>query len=565
VYGKNLRLHSQSEPAQLAIEIAHSEPIGGNMAGFGILNWSIVIAFLVANLLLGYVFSKKVSSAESFYIGDRSTPWWAIGMSVMATYVSALSFLGAPAWAYADGLSALAIHLNYPIVIFIVITFFLPFFYNSGVASIYEYQERRFGPTARSVMSIIFLISQAISTAAILYATALVLKFMTGMPVAAAIVAISIVALLYTMMGGMLAVIWTDTFQGIVLILGALIIMFALINVVPDGIMGALSSLKAEDKLSAIRPELDFTVPTTIWSGVFAMTLFHVTVYGANQMMVQRTLGSKSIGDAKKSYLFMGYGAFFIYFLFFFIGVLCYSYYNGRTFENTNEIILIFARDAGIPGLPGILAAAVLAASMSTLSSAYNSLATASTLDFYQRYFKKNGDEGHYLNVSRAFTLVWAVVIIVPAFMYAQTQGSILLILSKIGSYFVGAKLGMYGLGFFSKHSSEKGLLVGVAVGFGAIRYVATQTDIAWPWYCGIGGLVTIMVGWLASLLITGKQKEWSRYTIEGQRLAFEAEGTPVKVGGWYQIPGKVDGASWWLLLFFVATILALIWLNRIA
>ena len=535
------------------------------MAEFGILNWSIVIVFLAANLLLGYVLGKKVDSAESFYIGDRSTPWWAIGMSVMATYVSALSFLGAPAWAYTDGLSALAIHLNYPIVIFIVITFFLPFFFNSGVASIYEYQERRFGPTARSVMSGIFLVSQALSTAAILYATALVLKFMTGMPVAAAIIIISVIALIYTMMGGMLAVIWTDTFQGIVLILGALIIMFALIAAVPDGIMGALSDLKAQGKLSAIRPELDITVPTTIWSGVIAMTLFHVTVYGANQMMVQRTLGSKNIGDAKKSYIFMGYGAFFIYFLFFFIGVLCYSYYDGKKFDNTNEIILSFARDTGIPGLSGILAAAVLAASMSTLSSAYNSLATASTLDFYQRYFKKDGDEAHYLGMSRAFTLIWALLIILPAFMYAQTQGSILEILSKIGSYFVGAKLGMYGLGFFSKHTSEKGLLVGVAVGFGVIWYVATKTDIAWPWYCGIGGTVTMAVGLAASLLITGKQSEWSRYTIEGQRLAFKAEGTPEKVGGWYQMPGKIDASSWWLLVFFVATILALISLNWIA
>ena len=540
-------------------------PLGEIMAEFGILNWSIVVVFLAANLMLGYVLGKKVDTAESFYLGNRTTPWWAIGMSVMATYVSALSFLGAPAWAYTDGLSALAIHLNYPIVIFIVITFFLPFFFNSGVASIYEYQERRFGPTARSVMSGIFLVSQALSTAAILYATALVLKFMTGMPVAAAIVIISVIALVYTVMGGMLAVIWTDTFQGFVLIFGALIIMFALMDAVPDGIMGALSNLKDQGKLSAIRTDLDFTAPTTIWSGVIAMTLFHVTVYGANQMMVQRTLGSKNIGDAKKSYIFMGYGAFFIYFLFFFIGVLCYSYYDGKEFENTNEIILSFARDTGIPGLSGILAAAVLAASMSTLSSAYNSLATASTLDFYQRYFKKDGDEKHYLGVSRGFTLAWALLIIVPAFMYAQTQGSILEVLSKIGSYFVGAKLGMYGLGFFSKHTSEKGLLVGVVVGFGVIWYVATQTDIAWPWFCGIGGGVTIIVGIVASLAITGKQKEWSRYTIEGQKIAFAAEGTPEKIGNWYQIPGKIDGASWWLLVFFVGTILALLGLEAIA
>jgi SSS family solute:Na+ symporter len=282
-------------------------------------------------------------------------------------------------------------------------------------------------------------------------------------------------------------------------------------------------------------------------------------------MMVQRTLGSKNIGDAKKSYLFMGYGAFFIYFLFFFIGVLCYSFYQGKPFENTNEIILTFARDKGIPGLSGILAAAVLAASMSTLSSAYNSLATVLTLDFYQRYLKKDGNQKHFLDVTRGFTVAWAVLIIVPALMYAQTQGSILEVLSKIGSYFVGAKLGMYGLGFFSKHTSEKGLLVGVAVGFGVVCYVATQTNVAWPWFCGIGGSVTIVIGIIASLLITGKQAEWSRYTIEGQRLAFKAEGTPEKIGSWYQMPGKIDPASWWLLVFFVGTILALLGLNWIA
>lgn len=116
------------------------------MTVFTSLDWTIVILYLVGNLYLGYLLSKKVSTAEDFYVGRKVTPWWAIGISVLATYVSALTFMGAPAWAYTEGLSVMAIHLNYPLVIFVVITFFLPFFYNSGVASIYEYQERRFGP-----------------------------------------------------------------------------------------------------------------------------------------------------------------------------------------------------------------------------------------------------------------------------------------------------------------------------------------------------------------------------------------------------------------------------------
>ena len=107
------------------------------MTDFGTLNWSILVVYLLANIGLGYILSKRISSANDFYLGDRRTPWWAIGISVVATYVSALSFLGGPAWVYSESLAVIAIHVNYPLVIFIVITFFLPFFYNSGVASIY--------------------------------------------------------------------------------------------------------------------------------------------------------------------------------------------------------------------------------------------------------------------------------------------------------------------------------------------------------------------------------------------------------------------------------------------
>lgn len=534
------------------------------MDGFGLLNWSIVVVFLVANLVLGWVFSRRVTTAESFYVGDRATPWWAIGASVVATYISALSFLGGPAWAYRDGLAALAIHLNYPIVILIVVTYFLPFFYNSGVASIYEYQERRFGPASRAVMSIIFLVSQGLATAAILYATALVLQFMTGMGVLPAIVLITLVALVYTTMGGMLAVIWTDTFQAVVLLIGALVIAWALIAGMPESVGDALAGLKAEGRLDAVRTDLDFTQASTIWSGLIAMTLFHITVYGGNQMMVQRTLGSRTIGDAKKSYILMGYGAFFIYFLFFFIGVLCYSYYQAKPFPNPNEIILIFAGESGIPGLPGVLAAAVLAASMSTLSSALNSMATVSTVDFYERYFRPGRTQAHYLGTTRLFTVGWALVVLVPAYLYAQTQGSILEVLSKIGAYFVGAKLGMYVLGFFSKHTSEKGLLIGVAASFATVWYVAVATPIAWPWYCAIGGGVSIVVGWGASLLLTGRQAEWSPYTVQGQIAEFKAKGLPETDEGWYRVPGRVDPQAWWLLAFCAASIAALMLLNAL-
>lgn len=528
------------------------------MADFGTLNWSILVVYILGNLLLGALLSKKVKSADDFFLSDRSIPWWAIGISVVSTYVSALTFLGGPAWSYSEGMSVIAIHLNYQLVIFFVITFFLPFFYNSGVASIYDYQEKRFGPASRSVLASVFLISQALTSAAVLYATSLVLEFITGFPVQYCIVVVTVVALIYTSLGGIAAVIWTDVVQAGILLIGALIILFALLGELPAPLREVLSDLKAEGRTRALVPDFDLTRATTVWSGVFAMTLFHVTVYGANQMMVQRTLAAKNIGEAKKSFLMMGFGAFFIYFLFVFLGILFYAYYGGREFDNGNTIILQFAADYGLPGLMGIVAAAVVAASMSSLDSAFNSMATVSTVDFYQRYYRPDASGQHYLKVSRIFTVIWALCIIVPALLFAGSEGSILETLSKVGSYFVGAKLSMFLLGFFSRDTTERGLLVGVLVGFIAVWYVATQTDIAWPWFCAIGGAVNMSVSLLASRLIDGRQSAWSPYSVRGQREAFAAEARADHEGGWSTLPGRVDRVSWWLLVFFASCLIFL-------
>ena len=143
--------------------------------------------------------------------------------------------------------------------------------------------------------------------------------------------------------------------------------------------------------------------------------------------------------------------------------------------------------------------------------------------------------------------------------MFAESEGSVLEVLSKVGSYFVGAKLSMFALGFFSKHTTERGLLVGVAVGFVVIWYVATSTDIAWPWYCAIGGAVNISVSLLASLLLDGPQAEYSPYTVRGQKERFAREGLAEQEQGWFVLPGKVDRISYWLLGMFAFSILFLL------
>ncbi|MEL6686723.1 MAG: sodium/solute symporter [Pseudomonadota bacterium] len=603
---------------------------------FGLLNWLIVGAYLVGNLYLGWRMSRRVTTAEDYYLGDRSTPWWAIGISVVATYVSALSFLGGPAWAYGDGMAALIIHVNYPLVIFIVIAIFLPFFFNSGVASIYDYLERRFGPASRTVMSVLFLITQSITTASILTATAIVVTFVTGIDPRWAVLIMTAIVLVYTLMGGMNAVIWTDVMQGVILFIGAGLVLYFLLDAVSP-LSGAFETLAADEKLNPLNFDLDITVAPTVWAGIVAMTLFHITVYGGNQMMVQRALAAKNIGDAKKSYLMMGYGAFFIYFLFFFVGALLYVHFEGRPFDQSNEIILRFADSLAFPGLMGILAAAVLSASMSTLSSALNSLATVSVTDLWAPFVRAkerqnrvmiglslfgiavllisavvmiNGAEDPFgpqswplwswmglmllgasviliysmrsifsvpfveLSLSRALTALWALLVIPMAFAFISSGGSILEALSRAGSYFVGAKLALFGMGFFSKHVSERGLLIGVAAGFiGMIAFVGFGglfgvgglfPDVAWPWYVAIGGLVNIVVAWVASVMLDGFQSEWHPQTVPGQIKAFRDSGRAEKVGGWFVVPGRVDKAAWGLPIMFIAIMGFLAWFGTL-
>lgn len=528
------------------------------MQNFGALNWAILTVYIVGNLLLGFVLSKRIQTAQHYFLGQRTTPWWAIGFSVVATYIGALTFLGGPAWAYSEGFSVILIHINYPIAIFVVVTVFLPFFYKSGVASIFDYLERRFGLPSRTVMSGVFLFGNAAYSGIMLYTTALVLEFITGIDVVNAILIVAAVALTYTMLGGITAVIWTDVFQTVILFVGAIITVVLLIGGLPESLSSTLQTLQAQGKTDPFEFSFDPSKVATIWTGIIAMSIYHVTVYGVNQMMVQRTLTAKTIGDAKKAYIMLAYAAIFIYILFFGMGLLFNAYYGGREFENGNLIVMEFVAAMGFPGLMGVVTAAIVAAAMSSLDSSLNSMATVTTLDFYQKFFRKDDTEERYLIASRWFTVFWAVVMIVPAIIYTKSDGSVLEILSKMGSFLVGAKLSMFGLGFFSKHASERGILIGVVAGFASLFFVEFYADVAWPWYCAIGAVVSTSVGWVASIVLDGFRDQYHRYTVKGQLREYERENLPMKQDNWYVVPGKIDRASWFLLAYFCLCIFCL-------
>jgi hypothetical protein len=167
-------------------------------------------------------------------------------------------------------------------------------------------------------------------------------------------------------------------------------------------------------------------------------------------------------------------------------------------------------------------------------------------------------DEDGYLVASRWFTLAWAILMVIPAIMFTKSAGSVIEILSKLGSFLVGSKLAMFGLGFFSKHTNERGLMVGVIAGFLTLIYVEYWMDVAWPWYAALGGVVSVGVAWLSSILIGGFQDSYHPYTVRGQQREFAEKGLPEKEDGWYVVAGKVDRQSYVLLAYFVICLIAL-------
>lgn len=534
------------------------------MSTFGALDWGIVIVYMAATLGMGVLLSRRVHTAEQYYLGDRSTPWWAIGVSVVATYVGAMTFLGGPAWSYQQGLSVMMIHVNYPLAIVAVVTLFLPFFYTIGCASIFDYLERRFGRATRSLMSAVFLFGNVAYSGIMLYTTALVLQYITGLDVVPAIVIVATVALVYTTLGGIAAVIWTDVAQTVILLAGAGIVLLLLLQALPGGLLPALQSLRADGMLDPFPTTTDPSVVATIWTGIVAMSIYHVVVYGVNQMMVQRTLTAKTLADAKKSYLMMGYTAFFIFFLFFVIGLLLHQYFGGRSFDNGNTIVLAFVDAMQVPGLMGLIAAAAVAAAMSSLDSSLNSMATVTTVDFYQPYVRPDATPEHYLVASRVFTVIWGVLITVPAILFLDSSGSVLETLSAVGSFLVGAKLAAFLLGFYSRDTTQRGLMIGILAGFLALWALSAWTDVAWPWYAAIGGLVSVPVAWLSSRLLDGRQDGFHPWSVQGQRQIRREQGLPEKLDGWYQVPGRIDPASYMLLAFFPLSLLLLWWFSRL-
>lgn len=532
------------------------------MSNFGIVNWIVLLVYFGAMLYLGTRVGKTNTNTESYFLGSRKIPWWAIGISVMATQCSAVSFIGMPGWGYTSGLTRLTYTFQFPLVMVILMTTFVPFFYNTKVVSIYEYLEKRFGPKSRSIMAFIFLLSRGLQTAVVMYGPALALSLITGADPKIAIAIMGIFSIVYTIFGGIAAVIWTDVVQMFVIWLGIILAILIPVFTVDGGLPGIMGNAASNGMFTG----LDFTFSLdnsySFWGGLLGSGFLYLTYLGTDQSQVQRVLTAKSVRETKLSLSLAGFVVPIQTLLFLFSGICLFTAFGGQAFENSDYVMLTFITKYLPAGLAGLVTAGVFAAGMSSVDSALNSLATVTVNDFYKKW-KPEATDADCLKASRYMTLFWGIFATVAAF-FLGGLGTVLDIINVIGPMFYPCMLSAFTLAVFCKKGNEKGCIAAVLAGLAADLYMFLFTSIGSLWWNFIGFVIAFAVGYAVSILTKEEEQaetsEFSYETSTGSgltisnvvKLAVAGKIEEKDESGYYVVPGKVDKIGYGLIAFFV-------------
>ena len=539
------------------------------MSNFGVINWIVLLVYFVAMMILGTQVGKSSSNTESYFLGSRKIPWWAIGLSVMATQCSAVSFIGMPGWGYTSGLQRLTFTFQFPLVMVILMTTFVPFFYNTKVVSIYEYLEKRFGSRSRTLMALIFLLSRGLQTAVVMYGPALALSMITGADPKIAILIMGVFAIAYTVFGGIAAVIWTDVVQMFVIWIGVILAIAIPIATAHGGLGTIMANAASNNLLQGLDFKLGLDNPYSFWGGLLGSGFLYLTYLGTDQSQVQRVLTAKSIRETKLSLSLAGFIVPIQTLAFLFSGICLFTTYGGKTFDNSDYVMLTFITKHLPVGIAGLVTAGVFAAGMSSVDSALNSLATVSINDFYKKW-KPDATDDQCLKVSRIMTLFWGVFATLFALVLGGL-GSVLDLINVIGPMFYPCMLSAFTLAVFCKKGNEKGCIAAIITGLVVDLYMFLRTDIGSLWWNFFGFLIAFAVGYIVSI-ITNKDtevtaaKEFSYETATGNQLTISNVVKLAVAGkieekdedGYYVVPGKLDKIGYALIAFFVIQCLVL-------
>ena len=398
----------------------------------------------------------------------------------------------------------------------------LPRYYEGELVTAYTLLQRRFGVATRRFASIIFMVTRAFGDSVRVFATAIPIALIIGpvidprylMPVS--ILILGAFTIVYTYHGGMRAVVWTDVLQTFVYLFGGIAALWLLGRGVEGGWSAILAQAEGLGKLRVFDTYTGFDRAHTVFAGFIGGAFLSMASHGADQLIVQRLMASSSLRDARRALIGSGIAVILQFTLFLFIGIGLYAYYRGQTFARPDEIFPRFIVEAMPPGLTGLVIAAILAAAMSTVSGALNSLSAATTHDIYLPLAKRRPDDPGVLRIGKLFTLVWAVVLIGGALLYRAQGTPVVVVALSVASFTYGGLLGGFFLGMLWRRAVQRDAIAGMAVGIAAMTFVVFARQIAaaypsladtlgplgriaWPWYVLIGTTITLLVGILSS------------------------------------------------------------------
>jgi SSS family transporter len=484
---------------------------------------ALIVVYLVGITLFGLHFRSgkdaKARSLRSYFLADQSIPWWAIALSIVSAETSTLTIISIPGVAFAGDFGFLQIVIGYMLGRVVVALIFLPKYFQGEMLTAYQLIDQRFGHALHKVTAGLFLLTRAAAEGVRVFAVSIVVGIAIGTRDVLSIAIISALTLLYTFEGGMTAVIWTDVVQMVIYIGGTIVAISTLGTHIPGGWPQIHAVASAAGKFHLFHFALNLSESYTFWAGVLGGTFLTMASHGTDQLMVQRMLAARNLRESRIALLASGGVIFLQFTLFLLIGVGLYVFYglHPAVFASADRIFPTFIVREMPVGVAGLLVAAILAAAMSNLSAALNSLSSTTVVDFYM-HWRPAADDQERMMISRSSTVVWAFVLFAVAVysVHAGGKGHVVEVGLSIASVAYGALLGVFLLGTLTRYASQSGAIVGMICGFAVNLLLwlhpapialgpVTLPHVAFTWYVLIGSIVTFVIGSVASLLFFRK------------------------------------------------------------
>jgi len=493
-----------------------------------LIDLAIIVAYLAGTVLFGAWFSRSQKDVKDYFVGGRSVPWWAIMGSIVATETSTVTFISVPGVAFTGNWTFLQLVMGYMVGRIVVSIVFVPAYFRGELLTVYQILGQRFGAGVKRLAAGLFLVTRSLADGVRLFATGLVLAaLLLAMPgveasarswvpgldptitiLVASVLVMGITTIVYTYLGGMAAVIWTDVIQLVIYLVGAGVAAVILLERIPGGWDEVVRVGTAAGKFTVLDFTVSVTKSYTFWSGVIGGAFLTTATHGTDQLMVQRYLCATSSRQARVALLTSGAVVFAQFMLFLLIGSMLYVYYTGHataeiaafTFDGriqSDRIFPHFIVSHLPPGVVGLVIAAVFAAAMSTLASSLNSSSATAVADFYMP-MRPASDE-HYLRVSRWLTAFWGAVQISVALVAIQFSTRVVDEVLGIASFTNGIILGVFLLGTFAPGVRQRAAFVGIVVGAAVMLAVKVFGLTSWQWYVLVGSVVTYVTGIVAS------------------------------------------------------------------